>query len=270
MNGNFLIKKRLGQNFLKSSNICRKIVQAANINGGVVLEIGPGFGALTKELLKKADKVVAVEKDKDLIPILQETFKDELKLHILHGDFLDLNLEEIVKENLKYGSFKICANVPYYITSPIIVKILKCRLQIKSITLMLQKEAAYRICAPPGSRNCGAISVFVRYFAVPHLLFEVSKGNFFPKPQVDSAVVKLCINYERIYVKNEVNFFRLVRAAFSQRRKMLVNPVSSEFKIKKIVLEDMLKSLCICSKLRAEHLTLNQFISIANMLEEVI
>ena len=270
MNENFLIKKRLGQNFLKNGNICRKIVQAANVNGGAVLEIGPGFGVLTRELLKRADKVVAVEKDKDLIPVLRETFINEPKLHILHGDFLELNLEEIVKENLKYGSFKVCANVPYYITSPIIVKILKCRLNIESVTLMLQKEAAARICAPPGNRNCGAISIFVRYFAVPQMLFEVSRGNFFPKPQVDSAVIKLCANLERPHVKNEANFFRLVRAAFSQRRKMLINPISSEFKIKKIILEDILKKLCICSKLRAEHLTLNQFISIANMLEDVI
>ena len=265
MQDKFNIKKRLGQNFLINKGIIKKIVERAEIKDSVVIEIGPGFGALTKELLKTAKKVIAVEKDEEIALKLKDIFKEQTNFEFIFGDFLKIDLQKIVNDNIKYGNVKICANLPYYITSLAIVKILETN-YIKSATLMVQKEAAKRLCAKPGDKNCGSISVFVNYYSYPKIMFNVSKRSFFPVPKVDSSVIQLILkNTNKTNLKEEV-FFRLVRASFGKRRKKITNPVCEEFGLKKEYLVSILKKLGLSGEERAENLTLEQFIVLSNFL----
>lgn len=265
----FKFKKGFGQNFLTDPKICKKIVDRAKIEGGVVLEIGPGSGILTNELLKRAEKVIAVEKDKELIPILEEKFKDIKNFELVNEDFLRLDLKKIVEENEKFKEFRICANLPYYITSPAVIKILSSKLEIKTTTLMLQKEVAKRFVAKKGESNYGSISVFVQYFSEPEILFNVLRGSFFPPPKVDSAVINLKKKPLNKSVENEEFFFEVVRTCFSQKRKKILNPLYEKFnmvlKISKKELEGMLKEIEMQNK-RAQELFVEEYVFLSNEL----
>ncbi len=265
----FRYKKGLGQNFLTDPKICRKIVEKAKIDGGVVLEIGPGSGILTNELLNVAEKVIAVEKDKELIPILKEKFKDIKNFELINEDFLSLNLNKIVEENENFKEFRICANLPYYITSPAVVKILSSKLEIKTTTLMLQKEVAKRFVAKKGNSDYGSISVFVQYYTEPEILFNVLRGSFFPTPNVDSAVINLKKKGLNKIVEDEEFFFEIVRICFSQKRKKILNPLYEKFKITEEIskkdLEQILKEIDMENK-RAQELSVDEYVFLSNEL----
>ncbi|MDR2532433.1 MAG: 16S rRNA (adenine(1518)-N(6)/adenine(1519)-N(6))-dimethyltransferase RsmA [Oscillospiraceae bacterium] len=263
----FSFSKSLGQNFLINPAICPKIVSGGRHLTDIApcgFEIGAGIGVLTKELAKTCKKVICVEIDRTLKPILDETLADCPNVEIVWGDVLKLDLQRLFAEKFDADAEIICcANLPYYITSPVIMRLLEERLPLKSITVMVQKEAAVRLCAPPGTRNCGAVSAAVRYYSEPKKLFDVSRGSFMPAPNVDSAVIRLDIYAEkRADVEDETLFFRIVRAAFSQRRKQLVNPVSAELKLSKETVKAALIACGLNPAARAEELTLEDFIGV--------
>lgn len=266
----FQFSKALGQNFLINPTVCPRIAEEGGAAPGRgVIEIGTGIGVLTAELAKRADKVVAIEIDSRLMPVLAETLAEYHNIKIINEDVLKVDLSRLIKEEFPGMEVTVCANLPYYITSPIIMELLEKRLSIKSITVMVQKEAADRICAQPGTRNAGAVSLAVRYFSTPKLLFPVSRGSFYPTPKVDSCVIRLDVREQTPQnVRNEALFFRLVRAAFSQRRKTLVNPVSSALGIPKEQIKSTLRLLGISETARAEELTLEEFIALSNRLVE--
>ena len=231
----FAFSKSLGQNFLINPSVCPRIAEEGNARKGFgIIEIGTGIGVLTAELAKRADKVVAVEIDTRLEPVLKETLAEFSNVQVIYQDVLKVDLRELIAQEFAGFEVAVCANLPYYITSPIIMSLLEARLPIKSITVMVQKEAAVRICAEPGTRDVGAVSLAVRYFSTPKLLFHVSRGSFMPAPNVDSCVIRLDVKEKTPeQVRDEKFFFRLVRAGFSQRRKTLVNPVSSGLGVSK-------------------------------------
>lgn len=265
---NFSLSKSLGQNFLINPSICPKMAKMSGAQDNFVLEIGTGIGVLTKELAKIAKKVCAVEIDSNLIPVLKETLVEFNNIEIINQDILKVDLQKLFDEKAQNMKICVCANLPYYITSPIIMHLLELNLNIESITVMVQKEAAQRICAAPGSRECGAISLAVRYYSTPKLLFNVSRGSFFPPPNVDSCVIKLEINKTPpIQINNSSKFFELVRTSFSQRRKVLINPLSKKLNISKDSLKNILNDLNISPTVRAEQLSLEQFADIFNSIQ---
>lgn len=266
----FAFSKSLGQNFLINPSVCPRIAEEGNAKKGFgIIEIGTGIGVLTAELAKRADKVVAVEIDTRLQPVLQETLAEFSNVKVIYEDVLKVDLRELIEQEFAGLEVAVCANLPYYITSPIIMTLLEARLPIKSITVMVQKEAAVRICAEPGTRDVGAVSLAVRYFSTPQLLFHVSRGSFMPAPNVDSCVIRLDVKEQTPEnVRDEAFFFRLVRAGFSQRRKTLVNPVSSSMGISKEIVRETLEELDIKPTIRAEELTMEQFIALSNRLSE--
>lgn len=268
----FAFSKSLGQNFLINPSICPRIAEEGNARKGFgIIEIGTGIGVLTAELAKRADKVVAVEIDTRLEPVLKETLAEFSNVQVIYQDVLKVDLRELIAQEFAGLEVAVCANLPYYITSPIIMSLLEARLPIKSITVMVQKEAAVRICAEPGTRDVGAVSLAVRYFSTPKLLFHVSRGSFMPAPNVDSYVIRLDVKENTPeQVRDEKFFFRLVRAGFSQRRKTLVNPVSSGLGISKETVREALEKLDIKPTVRAEELTMEQFILLSNWLSERI
>lgn len=267
----FEFTKSLGQNFLINENMPKKIVSNSNTtpeNG--VIEIGTGFGVLTVELCSTAKKVVAIEIDKKLMPVLDETLKEFDNVKIINEDVLKVDLAKLIAEEFAGMEVTVCANLPYYITSPIIMGLLEQKLPIKSITVMVQKEAAERICAKPGTRQCGAVTHAVCYYATPKILFPVVRGNFFPEPNVDSAVIRLDINPKPPEnVHDEKLLFALIKASFSQRRKTLANPVSGQLSIKKELVLNCLEKANLKPTARAEELTLEQFVLLSNLLLEV-
>ena len=247
------------------------MVEMAGAENSFVLEIGPGIGALTRELARVSKKVCSIEIDSRLIPILNETLCGAENVEIINDDILKVDIKNLIDEKFNGGRVIICANLPYYITSPIIMRLLELNLNVESITVMVQKEAARRICAEPGSRGCGAISFAVRYYSTPTLLFDLSSGNFFPRPDVDSSVIRLEINkVAPVEIDDQNGFFRLIRVAFSQRRKMLVNPVSSKFNISKDQFKNILLDLKIPVNARAEQLSLEQFANIFNLITDIM
>lgn len=268
----FAFSKSLGQNFLINPSVCPRIAEEGNARKGFgIIEIGTGIGVLTAELAKRADKVVAVEIDTRLEPVLKETLAEFSNVQVIYQDVLKVDLRELIAQEFAGLEVAVCANLPYYITSPIIMSLLEARLPIKSITVMVQKEAAVRICAEPGTRDVGAVSLAVRYFSTPKLLFHVSRGSFMPAPNVDSCVIRLDVKENTPeQVRDEKFFFRLVRAGFSQRRKTLVNPVSSGLEISKETVREALEKLDIKPTVRAEELTMEQFILLSNWLSEGI
>ncbi len=226
----FSFKKSLGQNFLIDPSVCPLMASsaAAGSGGAFALEIGPGVGVLTAELSKEFGKVVAVELDERLRPVLSKTLADFPETEVIFGDAMKLDLAKIIKEKSPTGKASVCANLPYYITSPIIMMLLEGKLPITDITVMVQKEAAERIAAPIGSREAGVLSVAVQYYAEPEILFEVPRESFMPSPDVDSAVIRLKIRENPpISVLNERAFFSFVKASFGQRRKTLANSLSA-------------------------------------------
>lgn len=264
----FTFSKSLGQNFLINPSVCPRMAELSGADSGVgVIEIGPGIGVLTNELCQLADKVVAVELDKRLLPVLDETLGEYDNLKIVNADVLELDLHRLIKEEFDGMEVVVCANLPYYITSPVIMKLLEDRLPIKAITVMVQKEAAQRICAEVGSRQSGAVTVSVNYYAKPEMLFGVSAGSFMPAPKVDSAVIRLdVLDAPPVEVENEEKLFKVVKAAFSQRRKILANSLSSGLAIDKAEIFEILKKCGISENIRAEKLSLQNFADIANCL----
>ena len=279
-NYGFKFSKSLGQNFIISPRICPKMaeqcissertkVEKINMIKKVgVIEIGPGIGVLTAELAKRFEKVVSVEIDKDLIPILLDTTSEFKNVKIINNDILKIDLADIVANELGLcDEIHICANLPYYITSEVIMHVLESNLDINSIVVMVQKEAATRICAQPGSRDSGAISLAVRYYGTPKIVFEVGRGCFIPAPNVDSAVIKIVPDKSiSRYVLNKDMYFKVIRAAYGKRRKNILNSLSMGLALRKGELESLLASLGISKLCRAEELQFEDFANIANAL----
>ncbi len=263
----FQFSKKLGQNFLVNPSVCPRMAEAcgADKQSGV-LEIGPGVGVLTKELAKVAGKVTAVELDHRLPPVLAETLADFDNVHIVEGDVMKIDLPALLAAEFGDRRVHICANLPYYITSPILMLLLESRLPIEDITVMVQREAAVRLCAAPGTRDCGAVSLAVQYYAEPTRLFGVSRGSFMPAPDVDSEVIHLKIRKTPpVTVADEKTLFRVIRAAFGQRRKTISNALTTASYSK-----DAIAAACatagVPATARAEQLTLQQFADLTNAL----
>lgn len=265
----FSFSKSLGQNFLINPTVCPGIAEQGGCRKGVcALEIGTGVGVLTKELAARCDKVVAVEIDERLKPILAETLDDLDNVEVIFADVMETDLGAVIAEKLDGAPTVVCANLPYYITSPVIMKILESRLPIESLTVMVQKEAADRICARPGTRECGAITYAVNYFSEPKTLFRVNRGSFMPSPNVDSAVIRLDIKQpDELSAEKERLLFRLIRAGFSQRRKQLTNPLSAELHRSKSETAALMESVGIKPTARAEELTLEDFITLTKAIK---
>lgn len=262
----FSFSKALGQNFLINPSVCPRIAELGGARPGCgVLEIGLGIGVLTAELAKRASKVVGVEIDSRLLPILEETLQEFDNVHIINEDVLKLDLSQVLREQFPAMEVAVCANLPYYITSPILMSLLEQRLPIRSITVMVQKEAAQRICAAPGTREAGAVSVAVQYYSKPKVLFQVSRGSFMPAPDVDSCVIRLDVRpAPAVDVKDEKLFFQVVRGAFSQRRKTLGNCLSSALKLPKGEVQRLLEIAGTPASARAEQLSMEQFAAVAD------
>ena len=260
--------KKLGQNFLINESIIYDIVKKANVTKeDVVIEIGPGLGSLTKELINNAKKVIAIELDPNMIDILKSRFGIFDNFEVIYRDVLKIDLEELIKG---YDSVKVVANLPYYITTPIIMKLLEDRLKIKSITVMVQKEVGERICATHKDKEYGAITVSVQYYSEPQIIIDVPKENFLPAPEVDSCVIRLDMREKPpVSLKDEKLFFRLVKGAFTQRRKTINNSLTCSGKSKEEIMA-ALNKLGIDSKLRAENLSIQQYADIANTLVEAV
>lgn len=267
----FHFSKALGQNFLINPSVCPRMAAlsgAADCAGAV--EVGPGIGVLTWELSQVAKKVVSIELDKRLLPVLDETLADCDNVKILNADVMKLDLRRMIEEEFPGGEVAVCANLPYYITSPVIMRLLEERLPVTSITVMVQKEAAERLCAHPGERACGAVSAAVWYYAEPEILFQVSRGSFMPAPNVDSAVIRLRIRRTPpVEVADEPFFFRVVRAAFAQRRKTAVNSIANTLGRSKQAVAAAFDAAGVPQNARAEVLTLEDFAALtAGLLQE--
>lgn len=265
---NITANKLLGQNFLIDQEIVNKIVNSAGIDKeDLVIEIGPGLGTLTNELLKKAGKVVCVELDKKMIEILEDRFKLFNNIEIINDDILKVNLSKIIQDS-KMTKTKIVANLPYYITTPIIMKLLEAKEDFDSITVMIQKEVADRLCAKTGSREAGAITYAVEYYAVAEKLFIVPNNSFIPSPKVESELITLKPKKEKnTDVKDEEKLFKIIKYAFMQRRKTLVNTLqNTDIGVGKEEIKEILEKLKINEKIRGEALTLEEFIKISNLL----
>lgn len=265
----FTFSKALGQNFLINPTVCPRMAELSGAGEGVgVIEIGPGIGVLTNELCKSADKVVAIELDSRLLPVLDETLAEYDNVKVINADVLKLDINRLIADEFPGMEVVICANLPYYITSPVIMKLLEDKLPVKAITVMVQKEAAQRICAPVGTRESGAVTVSVNYYAEPSLQFHVSAGSFMPAPKVDSAVIRLDIRKKPPVEVNEKIFFSVVKAAFSQRRKVISNSLSSGLKMSKDEIFAALEKAGVPANARAEKLSLEDFAGIARALRD--
>lgn len=269
----FTFSKSLGQNFLINPSVCPAMAQEAVItqNDGII-EIGAGVGVLTAELCKRAKKVVSIELDKRLLPVLDETLADFDNFEVVNEDVLKVDLHKLIEEKFAdCENVSVCANLPYYITSPVIMKLLEEKLPIKQIIVMVQKEAADRLTAQVGSRESGAITVAVNYYAQAEKLFNVSKGSFIPSPKVDSAVIRLSV-YDNtpIKVDDEELFFKIVKAMFMQRRKTALNSVSAGLGVSKQTVARVLESMGLTADIRAEKLTLSQLCEFSNKIKEVM
>lgn len=264
----FSFNKSLGQNFLVNPSVCPKIAEMGNAQSGWgILEIGTGIGVLTHELAKRAEKVAAVEIDSRLIPVLEETLAEHDNVKIINEDVMKADLAKIISENFAGLKVGVCANLPYYITSPVIMLLLESRLPIESITVMVQKEAGKRLCAEMGTRDAGAVTAAVRYYSEPKLLFNVSRGSFMPAPNVDSCVIRLDVKKETdTEISDEAFFFKVVRGAFSQRRKNICNSISSALGISKQEVTAAVIAAGISETARAEQLQMTEFAAIADNL----
>lgn len=269
---NFSFSKSLGQNFLIDQNILNKIVSGSGINENTnVLEVGPGAGTLTRELCLKAKKVTAVEIDKALIPILNDVMSDFDNFNLINSDILELNINELIKNEFGNESFTVVANLPYYITTPIIMNFLESELPVNSMTLMIQKEVAARILAEPGTKDYGALSVAVQFYAEPGIICSASPHCFTPQPKVTSTVVNLKLYDKPKYdVKNKEQFFKIVKSIFSQRRKTLVNSLSGSpyLDLSKDKIINVLKQMELNEKVRGEKLSIEQIAELSNIIYE--
>ena len=259
----FALSKGFGQNFIINPGICPRIAEAAGIGPGWgVLEIGPGIGVLTEQLCRRADRVVSIEVDKRLPALLAETMAGFDNFKLVLEDVLKVDLKALLAEEFGNKPVAVCANLPYYITSPILMRLLEERLLVENITVMVQREAAQRLCAPPGTRQAGAISYAVAYYASPRQLFTVQPGSFYPAPRVTSAVIRLDL-HDHPPVQpargDEAGLFRLIRAAFSQRRKTAANAVAAGLNLPKAQVTAALQAAGLDPRLRPEQLTLADY-----------
>ncbi|MBS4785822.1 MAG: 16S rRNA (adenine(1518)-N(6)/adenine(1519)-N(6))-dimethyltransferase RsmA [Clostridiales bacterium] len=268
----FTFSKALGQNFLINPSVCPRMAELGGAAPGVgMIEIGAGIGVLTAELARRCDKVVCIEIDSRLLPILDETLAGFDNVSIVNDDVLKVDLHQLIAREFPGQEVAVCANLPYYITSPIIMHLLEQRLPIRSITVMVQKEAAARITAEPGTREVGAISITLRYYCTPRVLFQVSRGSFMPAPEVDSTVIRLdLLDRPAVEVPDEALFFQTVKAAFSQRRKTLVNCLSSYFSLPKAQVTELLAACGLPAAARAEQLSMEEFGRLATALHDVL
>jgi len=265
--------KSLGQNFLISDEVVSSIVKSAEISkNDLVIEIGPGLGTLTKELLENAGKVICIELDKNMITILNDRFSLFSNFRLINDDVLKVDLKSLISEEKEINnlsSVKIVANLPYYITTPIIMKLLEEHLDIDTITVMIQKEVADRLTAVPGNKNSGAITYSVYYYAKPEKIIDVPNDSFIPEPEVTSSVIKLTLRDSApVQVENEDVLFKLIKASFMQRRKTLINSLSnSNLFSSKDEIKDILTKLNLDEKVRGENLSLQDFANIANLIK---
>lgn len=266
LNG-FTFKKSLGQNFLTDLSVCERMAKRAD-KDTYVLEIGPGAGVLTKQLCLTAKRVIAIEIDTRLKPILEKELAGFDNVKMIFADVLKLDLKSLIKEEFgENARVIICANLPYYITSPIIMGILCQRLPVESLTVMVQKEAAERLCAEVGDRAAGAVTAAVRYYSRPEILFLVKKESFVPAPKVDSAVINLeILNEPPVKVSDEKFFMSVVKSCFAQRRKTLLNSVSNTLGISKETIKNALLKLGLSESVRGESLTLSNLADLSNIL----
>lgn len=266
---NISANKDLGQNFLIDDNVIENIVEAAEINEkDCVIEIGPGLGTLTSRLVEKAGKVIAIELDKKMLQILNDRFALYNNFSLINEDVLKVNLNDLIQqENTQNYTVKIVANLPYYITTPIIMKLLEEKLNIDSITVMVQKEVADRLTEIPGGKNTGAITYCVYYYSEPQEVLTVPNTSFVPEPKVCSEVIKLNIRKEPpVVLKDEKIFFKVVKASFMQRRKTLLNGLANSGIVSKEKLKEILQELNLSENIRGESLSIEKFAEIANKL----
>jgi 16S rRNA (adenine1518-N6/adenine1519-N6)-dimethyltransferase len=271
----FSFKKSLGQNFLIDLNILQQIVQAARIDQQVgVIEVGPGMGALTEQLAKKAGKVLSFEIDQRLLPVLQETLAPYSNIQIVHQDVLKADIAQLVKEHLgQYERVSVVANLPYYVTTPILLHFLESGLHFEHIVVMIQREVAARIAAKPGTKEYGSLSIAIQYYAESRVERVIPKTVFIPQPNVDSAVLKLTMRDKPpVEVDDEDFFFKLIRASFAQRRKTLVNNLQSYFgpERSKAELIRNLEEIGIDGSRRGETLTIVEFATLSNHLAKTM
>lgn len=266
----FRFSKSLGQNFLIESWVPQDIAQASGAGAGTgVLEIGPGIGPLTAELARRAQRVAAVELDRDLLPILAETLADFSNVAVIPGDVMKLDLAALVKEQFSGLTLLVCANLPYNITTPVLTLLLESGL-FSGITVMIQKEVAQRICAGPGNKDYGAFSVLCQYYAQAELLFEVPRECFLPAPKVTSAVVRLIPRPAPECVRDQAFFFRVVRGAFGLRRKTLLNALGAAFSLDKETLRGCIQAAELSPEVRGERLGIPEFARLADAIQAAL
>lgn len=269
----FHFQKKFGQNFLIDTNVLEKIVAAAGITKeDYVLEIGPGIGTMTQYLCEAARAVTAVEIDRSLIPILNETLKDYDNIEIINQDILKLDMEALAKEKNSGAPIKVVANLPYYITTPIIMELFENHAPIASITIMVQKEVADRMKEDPGSKEYGALSLAVQYYAKPEVILQVPPSCFMPQPKVGSTVIRLLLHEKPpVDVKNEKLMFQIIRASFNQRRKTLANGLHNfpQIALSKEQIEHCIEQLGVPVNIRGEALSLEQFAELSNIIQDL-
>ena len=264
--------KNLGQNFLIDDEAVTGIIDAAKVSkDNLIIEIGPGLGTLTKELLEKAGKVICIELDKRMMEILEDRFSMYTNFKVINEDVLKVNLKDLIQQE-KIKTAKIVANLPYYITTPIIMKLLEDRLDIETITVMIQKEVADRLVTEPGTGDTGAITYAIHYYTEPKRVLEVPNTAFIPAPKVNSSVIQLeILKTPSVKVKNEEELFKLIKIAFMQKRKTLINALANSKKYgNKEQIEKVLRELKIDLQIRPEKLTLEQFAELSNLIETKI
>lgn len=265
----FNFSKALGQNFIIDDTVCPAMADMLNVDESTgVLEVGPGVGVLTKELCKRAGKVVSIELDERLYPVLEKTLADYDNFELVKGDVMKLDLHGIISQKLSgFKEVKVCANLPYYITSPVIMTLLEGKLAITEIEVMVQQEAAERLCAELGSREAGAVTFAVNYYGKAEILFNVGRECFMPSPKVDSSVIRIAVREKPEFdVKNEKQLFTLVKCAFAQRRKTLVNSLANSLGKSKADITNALSQLGIEPNVRAEKLRMEDYVNLADLL----
>ena len=268
----FKFSKSLGQNFLIDDNVIDRILEGARLSeGDKIIEVGPGIGTLTREMGKVADKVVAIEIGKTLIPILKDTLHEFGNIEVVNKDILKVDVQELVNEKLNGGPVKLVANLPYYITTPIVMKFLEEDIPVTDIVVMVQKEVADRMNAGPGTKDYGALSVAVQYYCDTEIVAKAPRHMFIPQPNVDSTVIGLHIREEKKYnVDSEEIFFKTVKASFGQRRKTLLNALGALGFFNKDEIREVLQEANIDEKRRGETLTIEEFANLANCVNKKV
>ena len=263
-------KKSLGQNFLTDPTVCPRIAEMAQIDGIGVIEVGPGFGALTVELAKRAAKVVAVELDGDVIPKLRENLEGYPNVTVIEGDIMKMDIGKLIEEHFPGMRVAASGNIPYNITSPLITGLLSGGYGLDSITVMIQKEPADRFCSEPGTQECGAVSALVWYYGIPQKLFDVGPGAFRPRPKVTSTVIRIGIRRQpAVQTKDSELFFSVVRSAFGQRRKTAANSLSSLLGESRDLIREAFSNAGLPENIRAERMTLEDFAALTDAIADL-